>query len=368
MTARATYVEAGAAARACIRRACADPSFTLREARVLLGVVALTTTYSRLGDHVFIKQLASFAYGTDDPPDWQRRMTRKTLKRLADRGIVAVDKPAGRAGYDISLVTDDLETWVQPEPTSRNGHGSKSDPNMGPSRTPPGVQTRPHNGSKSDPNNGSKLNPQPRSTEEVPQGTFRGASLRSDAVEALRSRLRAVAAPDVGDEDLTDYAALIDELVASCTGDILGRALDNVDSPASLDDINTAIHDVFTRIADDPNDELWPDLVDRDLEYVLTAPLANALARASTQPLEDVAGEAAAMAEQLQAQLPPLIIGQVIELVRSEGIFSPLKARPAIDALCFEARLPRPMIEVETPLTRAISATQATLRSKRASA
>lgn len=73
---RASFRAAGEAARQAIMDATADPLTTAQELRVLMGIVALTATYSRTEDDISHSQVAK-ASRVRDP-----RQLRRVIRSL----------------------------------------------------------------------------------------------------------------------------------------------------------------------------------------------------------------------------------------------------------------------------------------------
>jgi hypothetical protein len=107
---RVSIAVAGATERLALQRAaCAEPKLTSLEWRVLAAVIALTITYCRLFDRIYVAQIAAFAFGfgfdrlpEKGPPekarDWRVVETGRALKRLriAASSSTSLRRDAGR--------------------------------------------------------------------------------------------------------------------------------------------------------------------------------------------------------------------------------------------------------------------------------
>lgn len=75
----------------------ASPPLRPRTQRVLMGVVTLTSTWTRLTDRVGHDQLAAACGVTD------RRALRRELRELADRGLIVYTPGSGRTRSVLGL-------------------------------------------------------------------------------------------------------------------------------------------------------------------------------------------------------------------------------------------------------------------------
>src|SRR5207248_120483 len=91
----------GPASRQAIERALRDDGLTLREARVLMAGLHQLTTYSRLGDHVYLGKLVELSRV-------ERRHTRRALKSLGDKGSLYWVPGAGHRRSWLGLPGADL--------------------------------------------------------------------------------------------------------------------------------------------------------------------------------------------------------------------------------------------------------------------
>jgi hypothetical protein len=83
--------------RDVISRACvANPKLSGRQWRVLSAVLALTASYSKLSDRIYLGQLASVVYGVERATRSQTVNVGRELAVLADRGLI--DRKAPRRG------------------------------------------------------------------------------------------------------------------------------------------------------------------------------------------------------------------------------------------------------------------------------
>jgi hypothetical protein len=170
MTNRVTFVEAGDAARAANRRA-NQLKLTVRDRKVLAAVLDLTSTYSKVADHVYLAQVAAVAFGVDEAQPWMCEKTRKALRVLHDAGVVFSRAPKGRSWgrqYVISLVPLDQVTQPEPGPTDR----PVTQPEDGPSETGNTAQDRAESEAVTQPDSGWVTQPEPggptEKTSEVP--------------------------------------------------------------------------------------------------------------------------------------------------------------------------------------------------------
>lgn len=95
MTRRDPYLHAAAAGRLAIERATAA-KVPLLEMRVLAAVLHYTALRSRLGDHVYLAQLAAVTYATDDVQPWQLVKIRQAFTRLRAARAITTKAPRGR--------------------------------------------------------------------------------------------------------------------------------------------------------------------------------------------------------------------------------------------------------------------------------
>lgn len=100
---RVEYREAGASIREAVRRLPADA--TGLQARVLLALVALVSSYSRRSDEVHLAAIAEQLYGTPGEPftatRTQTSRLRKVLGELAKQGVIELERPGkGRPPSD----------------------------------------------------------------------------------------------------------------------------------------------------------------------------------------------------------------------------------------------------------------------------
>jgi hypothetical protein len=88
--------------RDVISRACtADPKLSGRQWRVLNAVLAFTASYSKLGDRVYLGQLASVVYGVERATRAQTVNVGRELAVLAERGLIERKAPRrGAKGVD----------------------------------------------------------------------------------------------------------------------------------------------------------------------------------------------------------------------------------------------------------------------------
>jgi hypothetical protein len=129
---RDPYAVVGAATRDVIDRA-ARSKLTELDYRVLLAVVHLLTTWSRIEDHLGTKQLACIVYGIDSPAEpsgGQRRRVSRSLAKLARAGVLYTSPGKGRMARTIirleTCFRDDTITGHERVPTrTRSGreHG-----------------------------------------------------------------------------------------------------------------------------------------------------------------------------------------------------------------------------------------------------
>ncbi|MEQ7124719.1 hypothetical protein ABN034_09350 [Actinopolymorpha sp. B11F2] len=116
MGARVAYAEAGAAMRQAVERALALDCGE-RKLRVLLVVLALTASYSKLSDRVYLAAIASRVFGIAEPYGWQVKKVGRDLAWLADRGVIGrqparVGRPragSGGASYTVTLPAQERE-------------------------------------------------------------------------------------------------------------------------------------------------------------------------------------------------------------------------------------------------------------------
>lgn len=86
---RVAYEVAGRALRQAMNRAI-EARLTLAEHRVLLAVLALTGTYSKLADETYVSVIADIA-------EVSERHCRRVMDRLADLGIIGWDPRRGQS-------------------------------------------------------------------------------------------------------------------------------------------------------------------------------------------------------------------------------------------------------------------------------
>jgi hypothetical protein len=98
---RVAYVQASRAAREAISRAataCEAGKIRPGDYRALTAVIAMTATYSKVRDKVFVAQLAEIIYGTESREHVQRWMKRKTgasLGRLKAAEVIDYTPSSG---------------------------------------------------------------------------------------------------------------------------------------------------------------------------------------------------------------------------------------------------------------------------------
>jgi hypothetical protein len=90
---RDPYRDVGEATRRAIERALAA-RLTPRQWRVFAAALTVTTTYSRLGDRIYVAQLAELARIPGD--DETYRHTRRALRELDERGVIDWQGQRGR--------------------------------------------------------------------------------------------------------------------------------------------------------------------------------------------------------------------------------------------------------------------------------
>lgn len=138
-TTRVTYAEAGAAHREVVARAC-QLNLSRRQWKVLSAVIARTASWSKLGDRLYLGQLASVVYGVERATRAQRDNVGRELTVLANERLIwrrAPKKGRPEAGSapaylialrpDVQLVMpDDWTGWWDDnasEPNSISPHG-----------------------------------------------------------------------------------------------------------------------------------------------------------------------------------------------------------------------------------------------------
>lgn len=99
---RDTMAEVGPASRLAIERALMDGGLTLREARLLLAGLHQLTTWSRLGDAVYLDQLV-------DAARVERRQARRALKSLGAKGALFWVAGRGKRRSWLGLPGADLQ-------------------------------------------------------------------------------------------------------------------------------------------------------------------------------------------------------------------------------------------------------------------
>lgn len=130
---RDPYAEVGAATRAALTaaRTAAEP-LTRTEWQVLCVLLEATSTWSRLTEHLTVREIAAARYGVD-PDDATRAQTNKTtaaLRSLAAKGVI-VYKPSPRPGgaHRIGLRA---ATGPGTRPRPHSGRGPRPDSGRGP--------------------------------------------------------------------------------------------------------------------------------------------------------------------------------------------------------------------------------------------
>lgn len=147
---RVRYSEAGRTARSVLWRA-QELRISGVAFRVLVAVVQLTATFSKVRDKVYLQEVASVAYATDPAEDWQVKKVREHLKVLEGHGLIRRSPPTdGRRGrnYVIELVYQPGTRWdgttsednvpVAAADDPAPGEGSESGPMLGSDQVPPG--------------------------------------------------------------------------------------------------------------------------------------------------------------------------------------------------------------------------------------
>jgi hypothetical protein len=120
---RDQYAEVGRALRAALHRASSRRLSGL-EHRTLLAVIALTASWSRVGDETSTRQVAALLFGVEraEVLGWQRRDATRGLTGLRDKGVIGYESsnPKGGAGAraTISLI---VETSGQVTPVGLGG-------------------------------------------------------------------------------------------------------------------------------------------------------------------------------------------------------------------------------------------------------
>jgi hypothetical protein len=144
VTGRVPYAEVGAAMRATLLKA-NGAGLTVRQHRTLGAVLALTGTYSRLTDRVWLAELAAFAHGVELAEPWMLEHVGKDLVALESAGVPIVRHsprgrpPTGSSGPAYLVGIHPAES----RPDSRPDSERESRPDLDGNPATPMVESRP---------------------------------------------------------------------------------------------------------------------------------------------------------------------------------------------------------------------------------
>lgn len=356
---RVDYAVAGARSRAVLFAANGS-DLTVRQHRVLSAVIAFTGLYSRIGDRVYLAQIAAFAHGVQEAAPWMVKKTRETLAELEDLDLVAKvpprgRPPAGHAGpsYWIALGTPESD------PAPGVPFSPESDPAPGSKVTPPPDRKAPRPRVESDPGSGGESDPAPgppteKSSEEAPEEPSeegrRGARPArvngTSAVGSLAARLTACATTD--DLATSREAERVAELILDhFAGEDADAALQLLADAGSIPRPGAVLPALELVVDDDQAPAVEALYADRRFRALAGDRTAYAIADASPDPWTDRLPEAELVAEHFTRHgLPAGIVDQVLEHIAAEPLRRPGHAARIARDLAEELGIELPRLEL----------------------